>query len=65
MGRGERGENARYREARKGRGGRRLTGITMSAFKGTSGDHARSRRWENIVQEARPTAAQHDRWAVV
>ncbi len=59
----EREENARYREARKGYGRRRPTGITMSAFKGTSGDHARSRRWENIVQGVRPTAAQHDRWA--
>ncbi len=63
MGTREREENARYREARKGYGRRWLTGITMSAFKGTSGDHARSRRWENIVQEARPMAAQHDRWA--
>ncbi len=59
----EREENARYREARKGYGRRRPTGITMSAFKGTSGDHARSRRWENIVQEARLRVAQYNRWA--
>ncbi len=59
----EREENVRYREARKGHGRRWLTGITMSAFKRMFGDHARSRKWENIVQEARLRMAQYNRWA--
>ncbi len=59
----EREENVRYWKARKGYGRRWLIEIIISAFKRMFGDHAHSRRWENIVQEVRLRVAQYNRWA--